>query len=65
LKILIRQANTNFYINSGDWIEDTNRAHDFKAENDAIAFVAENRLKNVEVVYSFFDPKLDVVIARF
>jgi hypothetical protein len=52
-------------MNSGDWIEDTNQAHDFKAENDAIAFVAENRLKNVEVVYSFFDPKLDVVIARF
>ena len=46
-------------------MEDTNRAHDFKAENDAIVFVAENRMKNVEVVYSFFDPKFDVLIAKF
>ena len=65
MRILIRQADTKLYMNSGDWMEDTNRAHDFKAENDAIAFVAENRLKNVEVVYSFSDPKFDVLIAKF
>jgi hypothetical protein len=52
-------------MNSGDWIDDNNQAHDFKAENDAIVFVAENRLKNVEVVYSYLDPKFDVLIAKF
>ena len=52
-------------MNSGDWIEDTNQAHEFKGENDAIAFVAHNRLKNVEIVYSFSDPKFDVLIAKF
>ena len=44
-------------MNSGDWIEDIHQAHDFKKGIDAIAFVEENNLTNVELFYSFTDAR--------
>ena len=51
-------------MNSGDWIEDIQQAHDFKKGIAAIAFVNENNLKNVELVYSFSEPRYNFIIAE-
>jgi len=51
-------------MNSGDWIEDIQQAHDFKKGIAAIAFVNENNLKNVELVYSFSEPRYNFVITK-
>ena len=57
MRILLRNTNTELYMNSGDWIEDVGQACEFKSGGDAITFAVEHHLSNVEVIYAFPDPK--------
>jgi hypothetical protein len=42
-------------MNSGDWVADIDRAHDFKSGPNAMAYMNEHELKNVQLYYSFPD----------
>jgi hypothetical protein len=46
-------------MNSGDWIEDPENAHDFGRGDAALQYVAANQLTNVEIVHAFSDPQYD------
>ena len=52
-------------MNSGDWMNDIEQAHDFKRGVDAVEFVKQHNLKNVELVYAFPDPRYDFSITKF
>ena len=57
MKILLRNTNTELYMNSGDWIEDVGQACDFKSRGDAIMFAVEHHLSDVEIIYAFPNPE--------
>jgi len=46
-------------MNSGDWVEGTEKAHVFRAGVDALDFVIQNRLVGTEVFYDFGNARYD------
>jgi len=51
-------------MNSGDWIEDAEQAHDFSQGAEAIKFAVERGLKNVEIIHAFPDPQYNISTGR-
>ena len=51
---------TKLYMDSGKWVKDVAKAHDFKIGADAIRFASQHGLKNAEILYLFEDPQYDI-----
>ena len=58
----MRQINTKLYLNSGDWVKDVEQAHHFQKGAEAIKCGVENKLQDVEIVYTFSHPLDDFSI---
>ena len=46
-------------MNSGDWVDDIESAHDFGRGHAALEYVAAEQLTNVEIVHVFPDSRYD------
>jgi hypothetical protein len=57
MRIYIRQLGTGLYLNSNEWVADIDKARDFKKGCDAIKFIVDEGLNNVEVIHAFSDPQ--------
>jgi len=57
MRIYIRQLGTGLYLNSSEWVDDVTKARDFKNGSNAIKFIVEEDLHNVEIIHAFSDPK--------
>jgi len=47
-------------MDSGGWVKDVEKAHNFTNGADAIRFASQRGLKNVEIIHSFEDHKYDI-----
>jgi hypothetical protein len=47
-------------MDSGKWVKDIGKAHDFKLGADAIQFAMDRGLKNVEIIHAFDDPQYNI-----
>ncbi len=60
MRILIRNVETNLYMDAGKWVKDVEKAHDFKFGAEAIRFAYHHGLENIEVIYAFEEPRYNI-----
>ncbi|HSU55395.1 MAG TPA: hypothetical protein VLT36_15170 [Candidatus Dormibacteraeota bacterium] len=61
MKTILRNARTGAYFQGPtDWTADASEAFDFKLPERALRFVKDARLRNVELVFAFDDPRYNV-----
>ena len=51
-------------MDSGDWTEDIDHAHDFEIGPDAITFAMTHHLNNFEIIYAFPNPAYNLGTGR-
>ena len=47
-------------MDSGKWIKDVEKAHDFKFGAEAIRFASQHGLENIEIIYAFDEPEYNI-----
>lgn len=63
VRILLRNALTHFYyVEEKEYTEDRNLARTFRTSAEALRFVQEERLENMEIVFTFGPPEYDLTI---
>lgn len=63
MRTLLRNARTGAYFQGlADWTPNPREAFDFKMPERAIRFVRDAKLKKVEVVFAFDDPRYNIPI---
>jgi hypothetical protein len=61
MRVLIRNAETGLFFRDGPgWTAARMEARDFSHTTEAIEFAIETGLRNVEIVFSFADPRYDL-----
>ena len=61
MRIVVRDGKTELYASSvGSWTPDLEEALVFASALHAIHFVLDNHLENMEILFSFGNPDLDV-----
>jgi hypothetical protein len=64
MRIYIRNVSTGLYLNSNEWVAEVSKARDFERGSDAIKFIVEQGLSNVEVVHAFPDSQYNFSSGR-
>lgn len=61
MHVLLRHRKTGLFYQCDDhWIGDAEAAHDFGSSANAILFVHERRLSDIEVILAFDDPRYNI-----
>ena len=66
MKVLLRSIPSGLYFQSlGQWTGQPQEANDFGTSAQAINYVAEERLKNLELILFFDDPRYNIRMPLF